>query len=339
MVGEIMDELVTICIPVFNGEKYIGETLKSLVIQSYKNIQIIVSDNCSDDNTNEIVEEIKKTDSRIKYYRNSSNIGYVNNILNAVTKATSEIITIYHADDIYDQHIIEEELYILQNYPKLGAVFSAAYDFKDGNINNSHYNKIYKKLKRTEVYIPESNIFFGNKEEYLKIFAEYGNIFTCPSLMVYKSIYLNLGGYTDRYPSNEDFDLWLRILDDGYNIAMLSKPLMYYRHSVEQGSNFFANKPELPMMYQLFIDYFNLNETYFTQLDLIDKTNMLISKGYCKASLCAFGQSNADYKFFLAKSKEYYLFPLLSKYGLFQRYSIVYLYIKKKLLCIRDRYN
>ena len=126
------DVTVSICIPVYNGGKYIAETLQSLIAQTYSNIEIIVSDNASTDNTGDIVRSFCAQDARIKYYRNDSNIGYCSNIQKVVNTALSDTIAIYHADDIYEPQIIEQEFSVLKNHPEIDGVFSVLREFCDG---------------------------------------------------------------------------------------------------------------------------------------------------------------------------------------------------------------
>ena len=70
-----MKSVISIGIPVFNGERFISTVLDSLLNQSYKNIEIIISDNSSDDSTESICRMYVESDSRIKYYRQDKNIG------------------------------------------------------------------------------------------------------------------------------------------------------------------------------------------------------------------------------------------------------------------------
>ena len=67
--------LVSIGLPVFNGEKSLAQALDALLDQDYSNLEIIISDNGSTDRTSEICEEFLKKDTRIKYYRSSENLG------------------------------------------------------------------------------------------------------------------------------------------------------------------------------------------------------------------------------------------------------------------------
>ena len=69
-----MKELISICIPTYNGEKYLKECLDTVLSQSYENIEIIIVDDCSTDKTVEIISNIIKLDSRIKLFLLSKNL-------------------------------------------------------------------------------------------------------------------------------------------------------------------------------------------------------------------------------------------------------------------------
>ncbi len=70
----MQEPLVSVCVLSYNYGKYIEETIRSLMNQTYKNLEIIVSDNASTDNTKEIVEKLSRIDNRIKFYLNESNV-------------------------------------------------------------------------------------------------------------------------------------------------------------------------------------------------------------------------------------------------------------------------
>ncbi|MCP4179883.1 MAG: glycosyltransferase family 2 protein [bacterium] len=320
----IEDVPVSICIPAYNAGLFIRETLESLISQTHHNIEIIVSDNCSTDNTEDIVTDLQKQDSRIKYYRASRNLGYILNIRNAISHTKNKIITVYHADDVYDKKIIRKQLEVIVNNQNIGAVFSAVYDFSKNDKSDYKLNKIYSKLKNKPVYNAGKEIFIGKREDFLPIILKFGNIFTCPTFMTYKDIYKNIGGYMDTYPSNEDFDLWLRILSENYRIAMISEPLMFYRHSINQGSNLFKDVIDLPMMYKVLLDYRTNNKVLFDNLEVEKKFKQLMSKGFCKACKIAHSKNYEKYLFFKKESLSYWRFSLFNKYGIYQRFSTLY---------------
>jgi glycosyltransferase involved in cell wall biosynthesis len=66
---------VSIGVPVFNGENYLAQALESILAQDFADFEVIISDNCSTDKTPEICTSFAKRDSRVKYFRNDSNIG------------------------------------------------------------------------------------------------------------------------------------------------------------------------------------------------------------------------------------------------------------------------
>jgi glycosyltransferase involved in cell wall biosynthesis len=248
-VKESKFEAVSVCIPAYNAGKYLSYTIDSIVNQTFKNIEIIISDNASNDNTPDIVEAYMHQDSRIKYRRNNSNIGYVRNIASVVDASQNEIIAIFHADDIYDPTIIENEINILKKRSDISAVFTKYRRF-NGMLSECGIDVI-EPWENILPYDKDYGIFHGLLDDFIPAFLEIGNPFCCPSLMTKKSDYLVIGGFTDNYPSNEDLELWIKYLQNGKRLAILDKTLVNYRLSPDQGSVFWWNKLELPIFYKV----------------------------------------------------------------------------------------
>lgn len=104
--------LVSICIPVYNGDQFIDETIQCCIGQTYKNLEIIISDNCSTDKTLEFIK--RYNDPRIKIYSNSSNIGLVANYRKALTYATGKYMAFLGADDGMELDAVEKEVAIME---------------------------------------------------------------------------------------------------------------------------------------------------------------------------------------------------------------------------------
>jgi glycosyltransferase involved in cell wall biosynthesis len=102
-----MAPLISICMATYNGEKYLKEQLKSLLQQSYADIEIIINDDNSDDNTVAIIEEFIKVDSRIKLYKNPTNIGYIKNFEQVLKYASGDYIALCDQDDIWEYNKLE----------------------------------------------------------------------------------------------------------------------------------------------------------------------------------------------------------------------------------------
>ena len=109
--------LVTIGMPVYNGATHIERALKALIQQTYKNLEIIVSDNKSSDATCQKVLEIAKTDSRIRLIKSESNIGIIGNFNKVVMNSKGEYFMWAAHDDEHGLEFVEKCLEVLQNNP------------------------------------------------------------------------------------------------------------------------------------------------------------------------------------------------------------------------------
>lgn len=125
--------LVSILIPVYNRSSLISETIRSATSQTYKNIEIIVCDNKSTDDTFEVVSKIAKTDSRIKVFQNDRNLGPVNNWKKCVENATGKFSKILFSDDLINECFIETTLRIFT--PDTSFVLSEIIIFDEDPIN------------------------------------------------------------------------------------------------------------------------------------------------------------------------------------------------------------
>lgn len=122
---------VSILIPVYNRERIILETLNSAVSQTYKNIEVIVVDNKSTDNTFEVIKEFAKSYPNVKAYQNEENIGPVRNWRRCLEYATGEYVKILWSDDLIAPTFIEKTLPYLVNNEGVGFVFTGTEIFND----------------------------------------------------------------------------------------------------------------------------------------------------------------------------------------------------------------
>ena len=310
--------LVSICIPTYNVEKYIAETLNSLANQSYKNIEIIVSDNASMDRSAEIVQDFAAKDPRIKFLQNKTNIGYVNNINELVDSAASEYIAIYHGDDVYESNIVEKEIRVLLNEKQIGGVFVKHRSFYE-DYRGIKISGKYNPINNSGLLSKKDNYFLGKREEYFPLLLKYWNFFICPSFMTRKTVYKESGGFSDKYPTCEDIDLWLKILRKGYSLAILNEILINYRKRRDREWALVETRPELAIYYRVLDDFIKNNNIKLDKNDLINyKINK--AKGYIIAAYNAFVARNTQaLGENLKRSKEEHLFSPISEPGLCQR--------------------
>lgn len=133
--------LVSILIPVYNRESVISETIDCAINQTYENIEIIVSDNCSQDKTWSILEEYAKKDKRIKIFSNEVNVGPVLNWIKCTEVANGEYVKFLFSDDLLSPNYIQNTLNL---FDERTAFVITPYDVfmeYSGNKSGSNYSK------------------------------------------------------------------------------------------------------------------------------------------------------------------------------------------------------
>ena len=115
--------LVSIGMPVYQGDQYLAEALNSLLVQTYKNIQINISDNCSSDQTEQICRSFAKKDNRISYTRQTVNIGATANFNYVLQQAKGDFFMWAAHDDRWDAEYVEMLVKQLSNDASLSFLY------------------------------------------------------------------------------------------------------------------------------------------------------------------------------------------------------------------------
>ncbi len=111
--------LISIVIATYNGEKYLREQIESVLNQSYNNFEIIIVDDCSTDNTIQIINDLIAKDSRVKLFRNESNLGYIKNFEKGCSLANGEFIALCDQDDAWHKDKILNCYESIGDYPMI----------------------------------------------------------------------------------------------------------------------------------------------------------------------------------------------------------------------------
>jgi len=106
--------LVTIGLPVFNRERFIRQSIESLLNQTFRDFDLIISDNASTDNTGKICEEYARKDSRVRYFRNAENIGNPRNFNRVFSLSQSPYLKWSTSDDYWAPTMIERALEVME---------------------------------------------------------------------------------------------------------------------------------------------------------------------------------------------------------------------------------
>jgi len=113
--------LVSIGMPVYNSELTVDKAIESVISQDYKNIELIISDNASSDETEKICRSFAKKDSRIKYFRNKQNIGPLLNFQFVLNESKGDYFMWAAGDDIRTLGFVSTNLKVLLNHPHIVA--------------------------------------------------------------------------------------------------------------------------------------------------------------------------------------------------------------------------
>lgn len=134
--------LLSIGMPVYNGEKYVRQALDSLLTQNFKDFELIISDNASTDHTAEICKRYLEKDNRIKYYRNKVNIGQYANFNNLINYATAPYFMWASHDDMWEPSYISKLINIMESDKSIVLAFS---DF-DNIDEDGKQIRVYPKI-------------------------------------------------------------------------------------------------------------------------------------------------------------------------------------------------
>lgn len=141
-----MDKLVSIIMPTYNCGEFIEETIKSVLEQSYINWELLISDDCSTDNTKEIVEKYSNNDSRVKYNRLEKNVGAAMARNDAMARANGSYMAFLDSDDLWESNKLAAQLEFME---KNNYNFTCT-AYRQIDENGSSLNKIINtKLKTT----------------------------------------------------------------------------------------------------------------------------------------------------------------------------------------------
>ncbi len=196
------EKKVSIILPVYNGADYISDSIKSIIAQTYSNWELIIVDDCSDDNTLKICTEFSAEDTRINVISNEQNLKLPNSLNIGFHNATGDYFTWTSDDNMYKQNAIKVLVDTLE-YNNAVMVYS---DYT--TINSC--GQILSEVKCQE-------------PEYMVM----GNV--CGACFLYTAeIARKVGDYDQDVFLAEDYDYWIRIFRRG-RIIYLTDSLYYYR--------------------------------------------------------------------------------------------------------------
>ncbi len=215
----IKTPLVSICIPVRNGAKYIDLAVTSILGQSYQDFEVVIIDNCSIDSTVNIVNQILTRTNKIKFYINDHDIGLIENFNACLMRATGKYVKFLCADDILLPNCLEEMVSAIEANDSATLVTGGRL-----LINEKGEVLAFKNYSKSDSKILGKNVvnrcLFG------------ANYIGEPSATMFRRGVLDVG-FNVEFPHLVDLEMWFRILEKG-DLICISKPLCAIRRHALQ---------------------------------------------------------------------------------------------------------
>ncbi len=200
---------VSICLVTYNREGLLPLTLDSILEQTFKDYELIISDDCSDDGTEEICRSYAKRDARIRYSRNAHNLGMPGNLNASLKTAKGVYLAITHDGDIYRADCIARWKKSLDKYPSAGFVF----------------NSYRTYIKNKEIIFKESYpAVISGLELGRRLLARWDSC-VFGTVMLRKEVLERFGHFDPRFGNYADVDLWLRVARE-FDVAYINEPLI-----------------------------------------------------------------------------------------------------------------
>lgn len=203
---------VTVLMSIYNGEQFLGEAIRSILAQTFRDFEFLIIDDGSSDKSVELVRSFH--DSRIRLIENGVNRGLVFSLNYGMELARSEYVARMDCDDISVATRLSKQTDFMQAHPEIVVCGSAISIFGD-----EHHRRRY----------PET-------DELIRARMLFESPFAHPTVMFRRARFLELGlSYREEATSAEDYDLWVRLPDTckTYNLA---EPLVRYRLHLTQTS-------------------------------------------------------------------------------------------------------
>lgn len=155
--------LLSVAIPTYNGARTIGKLLKTLLPQITDDVEVIISENCSTDGTNIILDEYQKKYTFIKVLRNKENIGPDNNFLKCISAARGKYVYLLSDDDILVSGALKKITDYLRKYPDVSLVYLESVGFKGEYIGVEKCHKLrgYNKKISNDIYSNDRRVFLN----------------------------------------------------------------------------------------------------------------------------------------------------------------------------------
>ena len=204
---------VTVVLVTYNRAAVLPRTIESLLSQTYGDFRLIVSDDCSQDETSDVVSVYVDRDERVRYRRNEVNLGIAGNLNATLADVSSPLVAITHDGDIYEPELLQEWIDALAGCPRAAFVFN-------------HYREINAAGETVTTHVADvPACMAGHFLIEQRFFRQRFGSPVWGTVMVRRAALVAEGGFSERFGPWTDVDMWLR-LAESHDVAYVPKPLI-----------------------------------------------------------------------------------------------------------------
>ena len=220
---------VSVCVPTYNYGALLPRTIESILGQTFEDFELIVVDDVSSDNTDEVVARYAD-DPRLTYIKNSVNRGLFANFNYCAEIARGKYLKFVCADDWLDPHFLERMVPILDDHPEVGLV------------TNSHTLTTADERPVTIEYAPFGGKTVVPRKEAVHQLIEWHYVIGRPTnVLLRRDAFLDVGGFDEDFAPPGDLHLWLKLLRE-HDLGAVREPLNFIR-SHDTKTHKFGNDP------------------------------------------------------------------------------------------------
>lgn len=204
---------ISVIMGVYNDEKFLSKSIESILTQTFNDFEFIICDDCSKDNSLNIIKSYQKKDSRIVLIKNSSNLGLASSLNKCINISKGKYIARMDSDDIALKDRFEKQFCYLEKNSDVAVVGTQAYFIDQTDKRFKEFNTPLEiTFKNT---VRKSNLIH-------------------PTTMIRKNVLDEVNGYSvNKFTRRaEDYDLWCKISEKGYRLTNLPERLFEYREDI-----------------------------------------------------------------------------------------------------------
>ena len=212
--------LISVILPVYNGSRFLKQTIDSILSQTYTNLEVIIVDDASTDDSRSIIDAYD--DSRIHRVYLTQNLNVCNSSNTAFAQASGEYMALIGHDDMWQPEKLEKQLAYMEEHPECGACFTRCTVLDEQNRVIDF--KLFDEIENDNRFRLIEFLFYNH------------NHLCAPSALIRSSTLHTLGYYDYSLLYLQDYELWLRILTK-QDLYILEERLTDYRIISDTGSN------------------------------------------------------------------------------------------------------